>query len=210
MVAILAPDRPGDRWCDAQQALFRVHERITVPDVDGAQDLDNIMVRQRSSSILLAWHSLLLRLLERVPLQVRLLVDPTQVGCILGKGGSVITELRRATGASVRVLSKHEVPPCAERGDEMLQVRLLLLARCGERLAWRQPDRAWGRGQVSGEAARVLDALQQVSERLRNCPSRQPIHLARGAQPVCARCGCCTPSAWQLPGRLLCLASAPR
>ena len=76
-----------------------------------------------------------------MPLQVRLLVDPTQVGCILGKGGSVITELRRATGASVRILSKAEVPACAEHGDEMLQVRQLLLACCGERLAWRWPDK---------------------------------------------------------------------
>ena len=63
---------------------------------------------------------------------------------------------------------------------------------------------------MSGEAVRVLDALQQVSERLRNCPSRQPIHLARGAQPVRARRGCCVLSAWQLPVRLLCLAGAPR
>ncbi|KAK9821554.1 hypothetical protein WJX81_000504 [Elliptochloris bilobata] len=130
VIAILAPDRPGERWCDAQQALFRVHERITAPDLDGAQDSDSMIVR--------------------------LLVDPTQVGCILGKGGGVITDLRRATGASIRVMSKQDVPACAERGDEVLQ--------------------------VSGDAVRVLDALQQVSARLRSCPTRQPIHLGRGSQ----------------------------
>lgn len=139
VIAILAPDRPGDCWCDAQQALFRVHERITAAELEGAQEMDSVMVRccfLRFAGCAQSFH----KVLTSVPLQARLLVDPTQVGCILGKGGSVITELRRATGASVRVLSKHEVPACAERGDEMLQVRQLLLACCGERLPWRWPD----------------------------------------------------------------------
>ena len=46
VIAILAPDQPGDRWCDAQQALFRVHERITAPELDGAPEMDTVMVRR--------------------------------------------------------------------------------------------------------------------------------------------------------------------
>ena len=129
VVAILAPDRPGDRWCDAQQALFRVHERITAPELDSAPEMDTVMVRRcflHFAGCALSAHIRFPKVFMSLPLQARLLVDPTQVGCILGKGGSVITELRRATGASVRVLSKAEVPACAERGDEMLQVRLLV------------------------------------------------------------------------------------
>jgi len=60
---------------------------------------------------------------EAASAQVRLLVDQSQVGCILGKGGSIINELRRSTGASVRVLSKQEIPACAAHLDEVLQVR---------------------------------------------------------------------------------------
>ncbi len=46
VILILAPDRPGDRWCDAQQALFRVHERITAYDLDAAHDRDqSVQVR---------------------------------------------------------------------------------------------------------------------------------------------------------------------
>lgn len=120
--------------------------------------------------------------------QVRLLVDQTQVGCILGKGGSIISELRRATGSSIRVLSKQEIPACAAPNDEVLQVRRPgAAARVQGRVMrpWRARglSRA-GRGQVSGDAARVLDALQQASERLRETPSRQPIQLARTPQPV--------------------------
>jgi hypothetical protein len=122
--------------------------------------------------------------------QVRLLVDQTQVGCILGKGGSIISELRRATGSSIRVLSKQEIPACAAPNDEVLQARRPGAAAPAPPAARRLHglSRA-GRGQVSGDAARVLDALQQASERLRETPSRQPIQLSRTPQPVRARRG---------------------
>ena len=175
VIAILAPDRPGERWCDAQQALFRVHERISAHDLDGAQDL-NAFVVCRWSLHFAGWHNfwpekvvIFSGTLKCMPLQVRLLVDSTQIGCILGKGGKVITELRRATGASVRVLSKLELPTCAERSDEVLQVRLLVLARCADRLTWRWPDEARGggsgigrRGARAGRAATGVRAATQL------------------------------------------------
>ena len=56
--------------------------------------------------------------------QVRLLVDRSQVGAVLGKGGSIITEMREKTGAAIRVLDKTERPPCAREDDELIQVRI--------------------------------------------------------------------------------------
>ncbi|KAE9468053.1 hypothetical protein C3L33_00038, partial [Rhododendron williamsianum] len=39
----------------------------------------------------------------------RLLVHSQQIGCLLGKGGSIINELRRVTGASIRVFQEEQV-----------------------------------------------------------------------------------------------------
>ncbi|XP_075664057.1 KH domain-containing protein HEN4 [Castanea sativa] len=52
----------------------------------------------------------------------RLLVHSQQIGCLLGKGGFIITEMRRATGASIRIFSKEQVPKCGSPNDEVVQV----------------------------------------------------------------------------------------
>lgn len=53
---------------------------------------------------------------------IRLLVPINQIGCILGKGGSIIAELRKATGANIRILPKDTLPRCAQEIDELIQV----------------------------------------------------------------------------------------
>lgn len=52
----------------------------------------------------------------------RLLVHSQQIGCLLGKGGFIISEMRRATGASIRIFTKDQVPKCASHNDEVVQV----------------------------------------------------------------------------------------
>ncbi|KAM7254060.1 hypothetical protein ACFE04_031742 [Oxalis oulophora] len=52
----------------------------------------------------------------------RVLVHSQQIGCLLGKGGAVITEMRRATGASIRVFQREQLPRCAAQNDEVVQV----------------------------------------------------------------------------------------
>lgn len=52
----------------------------------------------------------------------RLLVHSQQIGCLLGKGGFIITEMRRATGASIRIFPKEQVPKCGSPNDEVVQV----------------------------------------------------------------------------------------
>ncbi|KAI5074099.1 hypothetical protein GOP47_0010060 [Adiantum capillus-veneris] len=72
----------------------------------------------------------------------RLLVPASQIGCILGKGGSIITEIRKATRANIRIPSKEELPKCASENDELVQ--------------------------ITGDEGVVLDALSQVLNRLRS------------------------------------------
>lgn len=71
----------------------------------------------------------------------RLLVPSKIIGCIIGKGGSIVNEIRKRTGADVRI-SKGERPKCADSNDELVE--------------------------VSGEVSSVRDALIQIVLRLRD------------------------------------------
>ena len=46
----------------------------------------------------------------------------SRIGCLIGKGGAIITELRRLTKANIRILSKENLPKVALEDDEMVQV----------------------------------------------------------------------------------------
>lgn len=52
----------------------------------------------------------------------RLLVPTSRIGCLIGKGGAIITEIRRLTKANIRILSKENLPKIAADDDEMVQV----------------------------------------------------------------------------------------
>lgn len=53
---------------------------------------------------------------------VRLLVLSSQVGCLLGKGGSVIKQMSAESGAQIRILPRDKLPLCASPSDELVQV----------------------------------------------------------------------------------------
>lgn len=53
----------------------------------------------------------------------RLLVPTSRIGCLIGKGGSIVTEMRRITKANIRILSKESLPKIASEDDEMVQVK---------------------------------------------------------------------------------------
>lgn len=55
----------------------------------------------------------------------RLLVSTSRIGCLIGKGGSIITEIRRSSRANIRILSKEMVPKVAAEDEEMVQVAIL-------------------------------------------------------------------------------------
>ncbi|PPR94886.1 hypothetical protein GOBAR_AA25782 [Gossypium barbadense] len=57
------------------------------------------------------------------PIVARLLVPSQQVGYLLGKGGHIVSEMRRATGANIRVSSKEQLSKSAGlQNDEVVQV----------------------------------------------------------------------------------------
>eukprot|EP00250_Pteridium_aquilinum_P009151 c18475_g1_i1 orf=338-1951(-) len=82
--------------CNAQEALFKVYARITEPEDDADEDSSNVVVR--------------------------LLVPKNHIGCILGKGGKIIEQMRKDIGAQIRILPKEKLPTCATETDELVQV----------------------------------------------------------------------------------------
>uniref|UniRef100_A0A1D1YND2 KH domain-containing protein At4g18375 n=2 Tax=Anthurium amnicola TaxID=1678845 RepID=A0A1D1YND2_9ARAE len=89
----------GDSVCPAQDALFKVHERLVADEAPTEEDIDA----------------------DTPQVTVRLLVPSDQIGCIIGKGGQIIQGIRSDTGAQIRIL-KNDIPPCAISGDELLQI----------------------------------------------------------------------------------------
>ncbi|KAH7414710.1 hypothetical protein KP509_14G007100 [Ceratopteris richardii] len=53
---------------------------------------------------------------------VRLLVPSNQIGCLLGKGGNIVSEMRKVTKANIRISPKDEPSKCARENDELVQV----------------------------------------------------------------------------------------
>ncbi|KVH92905.1 K Homology domain-containing protein [Cynara cardunculus var. scolymus] len=52
----------------------------------------------------------------------RLLVHSRQIGCLWGKGGMIISEMRRITGASIHIFPKEQVSKYGMPNDEVVQV----------------------------------------------------------------------------------------
>ncbi|KAL5217724.1 hypothetical protein ABZP36_018408 [Zizania latifolia] len=89
-----------DKVCPAQDAIFKIHEKLSSDEDTGNEDNDEGLSQ----------------------VTVRLLVPSDQIGCIIGKGGHIIQGIRSDTGAQIRVLSNENVPACAISGDELLQI----------------------------------------------------------------------------------------
>ncbi|CAL9179147.1 unnamed protein product [Musa hybrid cultivar] len=104
---------PSDRIAPVQDAVLRVQHRLVmaVPDT-------------KESTIL-----------------SRLLVASNQTGCLLGKGGSIIAEMRKLSGAHIRILGREQIPRGVLENDEVVQ--------------------------ISGEFGAVQEALLQITARLK-------------------------------------------
>ncbi|XP_031254507.1 KH domain-containing protein HEN4-like isoform X2 [Pistacia vera] len=93
VVLISARENSEQRHSPAQDAVMRVHSRIAEIGFEPG----NAVV-------------------------ARLLVHSQQIGCLLGRGGYIISEMRRATGASIRVFPREQAPKCGSPNDEVVQV----------------------------------------------------------------------------------------
>ncbi|KAB2610964.1 KH domain-containing protein [Pyrus ussuriensis x Pyrus communis] len=80
VIIISAQENPEQEYSPAQEAVIRAHHRIAEIGFEPG-----------------------------AAVVARLLVHPQQIGCLLGKGGFIITEMRRATGASIRIFPKEQV-----------------------------------------------------------------------------------------------------
>ncbi|XP_009393573.2 KH domain-containing protein HEN4-like isoform X2 [Musa acuminata AAA Group] len=89
--------------CPAQDALLKIHDRIAADEI-----LRGGVVQSKTEP-------------DDV-VTARILVPKNQVGCLLGKGGTIIQQLRSETGANIRVLPSDHLPPCAMDSDELVQV----------------------------------------------------------------------------------------
>ena len=61
----------------------------------------------------------------------RLLVGRSQIGCLMGKGGAIISEMRNQTRANIRIISEDSLPKVAGEDDEMVQVNVYNVKKCG-------------------------------------------------------------------------------
>jgi len=61
---------------------------------------------------------------ERNHVTAKLLVPSDQIGCVIGKGGQIVQNIRSETGAQIRILKDDRLPPCALSNDELVQVNL--------------------------------------------------------------------------------------
>lgn len=104
------------------------------------------------------------------PTGARLLVDSSQIGYLVGKGGSTIKNTCAQSGAAIKILPKAELPPCACVTDEIVQVGWLG-ARRGvrrERGAGQRCAAALGGGKAAcncGPACRLLAAALGAAQR---------------------------------------------
>ncbi|KAL3617847.1 hypothetical protein CASFOL_038168 [Castilleja foliolosa] len=114
LIIISGPAYPDDRISAPQDAVLRVQSRILTA---APENKDKNMT-------------------------AKLLVSSHQIGCLLGKGGSVIAEMRKLTGAYIRILGKDQAPKSAGENEEVVQ--------------------------VNGEPEVIEEALMQITSRLKH------------------------------------------
>ncbi|XP_020576943.1 KH domain-containing protein HEN4-like [Phalaenopsis equestris] len=91
-----------DYACPAQDALFRVHERLAIHEtmVFDEDDVSGV-----------------------IQITVRLLVPSDQARCIIGRHGHTIKNMRKDTGARISIWNDKRIPICANSNEELLEIR---------------------------------------------------------------------------------------
>eukprot|EP00803_Ostreobium_quekettii_P001382 evm.model.scf_216.3 EVM.evm.TU.scf_216.3 scf_216:34271-35665(+) len=103
VVVVSAKDASREDTNQAQCALMEVHKRV----LDARQSVKPEGEGEAANP---------------GQLSTRMLVNRTQAGSIIGKGGSIIKNIRETTGASVKILPPEDLPPCALLNDRVVQI----------------------------------------------------------------------------------------
>lgn len=98
---------PESRYSPAQRAVVLVFSR----SIDGGTEKGQESGSRKGSSV-----------------TARLVVPTNQVGCLMGKGGTIVSEIRKVTGANIRVLGGNQVPKCVSENDGVVQVFVSFLS----------------------------------------------------------------------------------
>ncbi|KAL6567699.1 hypothetical protein OROGR_001367 [Orobanche gracilis] len=146
----------NEHVCPAQDALFRVHSKVVAEDspVNGSSVEESMQVT------------------------VRLLVPSDQIGCVIGKGGQIIQNIRNDTHAQIRIFGSEHLPPCALSSDELVQLPFANTAKffVYDTINHFPPNAEVSANNplvsINGEATDVESALYQVAFRLHDNPSR--------------------------------------
>jgi len=89
---------------------------------------------------------------------IRLLINRTQAGAVIGKGGSLNKDIRERTGAYSKILTTEDIPDCALHNDRVVQ--------------------------VTGSVEQVMAGMEIIARQLRdNVPKERP-----GGPPPCLTC----------------------
>lgn len=102
MSLILFGQFHGDSFSPVQHAVLRVQQRLVTSGGAGAEGKEQ---------------------------RCRLVIASSQVGCLLGKGGSIMSEMRKQSNAFIRILArdKDPIPDGLEQEEEVIQVLLVFL-----------------------------------------------------------------------------------
>ncbi|XP_015070570.1 RNA-binding KH domain-containing protein RCF3 [Solanum pennellii] len=137
------PDGRMPAFSPAQEALLMIHERILDSDsggggYNGGMDMEEEF-RMRGVS-------------GNNRAVTRLVVTRMHVGCLLGKGGKIIEQMRIETKTHIRILPRdHSLPRCVSMSEEIVQ--------------------------VVGEVNAVKKAVEIISSRLRESQHRDRGHF---------------------------------
>ncbi|KAJ3692953.1 hypothetical protein LUZ60_012048 [Juncus effusus] len=97
IIVISAFENSEMRQSPSQQALLLIHSKLS-------ENVNGIFSDPSSDS------------------SARLLLPAQQMGCLVGKGGAFLQEIKRNTGADLRIFYGEQMPRCAHPNDELLQI----------------------------------------------------------------------------------------
>ncbi|KAL3014803.1 hypothetical protein AAZX31_06G124900 [Glycine max] len=135
------PEGRMPSFSPAQEALLLIHERILESDAAfGVAEDDEEYGAGRGGGA------------GRDRVATRLVVSRMHVGCLLGKGGKIIEQMRMETKTQIRILPRdHNLPRCVSMSEEIVQ--------------------------VVGDVNAVKNALVIISSRLRESQHRDRSHF---------------------------------
>ena len=166
VIVISAPDDAEMPFSAVQEGLFRVHTRLMQGDEDDDKDDHDGEGAKEAALGAVAGAANDARTAEGGPASdnthlttTRLLVPASQIGCLLGKRGAIIQQMREETSAQIRVLPPEQVPwSLALHGDELVQ--------------------------IVGTLPAARAALHEISTRLRASPARDGARKAAAPTPA--------------------------